>query len=577
MFRPNKDHQQPAMFSSIYELPKKQLQRLEASWASTFYEAFFSRIEEEQFAVLYSKEPSRPNIPINVLMGLETLKSGFGWSDEELYDAFSYNLQVRYALGYRDLKEGHFELRTLYNFRRRITQYMQETGINLIEKAFEQVTDDQREVFQLKTGKLRMDSTQIASNIREMSRLQLLVEVLQRVHRMLREADQGRYQNDFEPYLQGSSGQYVYRLKGEDAAGHLQPIGELMGRLVAELRADYGQDPVYQMLERVFKEHFIHDEDSDPRPRGGKELSARSLQSPDDWEATYRFKNKEGHRGYVANLTETCDPENGFQLIHKVQVEPNHVDDARMLKEALPDLKERTQVEEIHTDGGYGSPDVDRSLRAARVEQIQTAIRGRKPAKEKLSLEDFEWTCSEKGHPQAVACPHGQRAEVQPGRREGRYRAWFAARVCGSCPVSDRCPTVPLQRKPVQALRFSQADLDLALRRKRRSDARQQKRNLRAAAESTMRSVKHPFRGGKLPVRGKARMSMVMIASAAMTNIRRIHGYQERLRSERKKPGSGPNQQRETNKDLSVSLVRWVPDGFSAVLTSKWVEMRLSS
>lgn len=62
---------------------------------------------------------------------------------------------------------------------------MQETGINLIEKAFEQVTDEQTEAFQLKTGKLRMDSTQIASNIREMSRLQLLVEVLQRVQRML--------------------------------------------------------------------------------------------------------------------------------------------------------------------------------------------------------------------------------------------------------------------------------------------------------------------------------------------------------------------------------------------------------
>lgn len=27
-------------------------------------------------------------------------KSGFGWSDEELYENYCYNLQVRYALGY---------------------------------------------------------------------------------------------------------------------------------------------------------------------------------------------------------------------------------------------------------------------------------------------------------------------------------------------------------------------------------------------------------------------------------------------------------------------------------------------
>lgn len=113
MFRRNEEHRQSAMFSSIYEVPDKQLKRLEESWAGIFYEEFFTRVEEKLFGLLYSNEPSRPNIPVNVLMGLETLKSGFGWSDEELYDAFCYNMQVRYALGYRDLKEGHFELRTL--------------------------------------------------------------------------------------------------------------------------------------------------------------------------------------------------------------------------------------------------------------------------------------------------------------------------------------------------------------------------------------------------------------------------------------------------------------------------------
>jgi hypothetical protein len=50
-----------------------------------------------------------------------------------------------------------------------------------------------------------MDSTQIASNIREMSRLQLLVEVLQRVHRMHSEEDRDHYSKDVEPYLKGTS------------------------------------------------------------------------------------------------------------------------------------------------------------------------------------------------------------------------------------------------------------------------------------------------------------------------------------------------------------------------------------
>jgi len=134
MFRKNDQHVQMPLFSSLDSLPEKHQVRLEESWAGTFYQELFCRIAEESFAVLYSDEASRPNIPVNVLVGFETLKSGFGWSDEEAYDHFCFDVQVRYAVGYRDLSEGHFELRTVYNFRQRVAQHMQETGENLIER-----------------------------------------------------------------------------------------------------------------------------------------------------------------------------------------------------------------------------------------------------------------------------------------------------------------------------------------------------------------------------------------------------------------------------------------------------------
>ena len=53
-----------------------------------------------------------------------------------------------------------------------------------------------------------------------------------------------------------------------------------------------------------------------------------------------------------------------------MQVEPNNTEDADMLEQVLPDLKERTGVKQIHTDAGYGSPDVDKAMRKANVEQI---------------------------------------------------------------------------------------------------------------------------------------------------------------------------------------------------------------
>jgi hypothetical protein len=71
-------------------------------------------------------------------------------------------------------------------------------------------------------------------------------------------------------------------------------------------------------------------------------------------------------------------------------------------------------------------------------------------------------------------------------------------------------------------LRFSQQQVNVAHRYENQQQAKASGRNLRSAVEATVRSVKHPFRNGKLPVRGKRRVSMMMVASAAMTNVRRI-------------------------------------------------------
>ncbi|MBM3180946.1 MAG: hypothetical protein FJZ86_11395 [Chloroflexi bacterium] len=199
MFKKNTKHQQPALISAASELPEKQPRRLEHFWAGTFYREFFCRIDEEAFAVLYSEVDSRPNAPVNVLVGLEALKAGFGWSDLELYEHFCYDLQVRYALGYDRLGDGDFEIRTLYYFRERLSRYNAEHGINLLEKAFENITDAQIVDLKVRTGMQRMDSTQIASNIVSASRLQLLVEALQRLERILSEADQVRLAETFAP------------------------------------------------------------------------------------------------------------------------------------------------------------------------------------------------------------------------------------------------------------------------------------------------------------------------------------------------------------------------------------------
>jgi len=512
----------------VDELPEKLRNRLERSWSGVFYHEFFSKLDEEPFNVLYADCPSRPNVPVNVLVGLEFMKAGNGWSDEEMFDAYCYDVQVRFALGLRQLGEGYFDIRTLYYFRERLSRHMQEHGENLLDQTFEQMTDELISVYQLKTGKQRMDSTQIASNIREMSRLHLLVDVIQRVYCMLTKEDQNHYEEAFAAYTIGDAGQYVYHIKGQDTGEHLQKIGELIERMLVELQPGYNQEPVYRVLERVFGEHFRLEEEV-LKIKMNKELSASSLQSADDLEATYREKGKKSYKGYVANLTETCDVENKLQLITKVQVQANNVDDADLLVEALQNLKERTDIETIYTDGGYGSPEADETLQYNHVEQIQSAIRGRAPSAEKLNLADFEIKQTERGTPTQVTCPHQQTVVVHPSSQQKSYVAHFDTEVCRTCPFNQNgaCHIQSGKRDTRFHLRFSRQQANMSQRRRRSLIHQKEGRNLRAAVEATVREVKHPFPASKLPVRGLFRVTCMVIGSALVSNVRRIQRYLE--------------------------------------------------
>jgi len=74
-------------------------------------------------------------------------------------------------------------------------------------------------------------------------------------------------------------------------------------------------------------------------------------------------------------------------------------------------------------------------------------------------------------------------------------------------------------------LTFTTHEVRTAKRRKNYRAHQDHSHNLRSAVEATMRSVKHPFPAGKLPVRGQFRVTCMAIASAATTNVRRIQCY----------------------------------------------------
>lgn len=204
-----------------------------------------------------------------------------------------------------------------------------------------------------------------------------------------------------------------------------------------------------------------------------------------------------------------------------MQVASNNTDDGRLLVEALPNLKQRTNFDTLYTDSGHGGPGSDAVLDE---QHIQTTIRGGSPNHKKLSLSDFAIQLDEDGKPVQVTCPQKQQVPLYPGRLNKGLVAYFDPTICQACPFwqAKKCPSLPGKRDRRHQLYFCWVRAHSSQRRRQSLAQNKEVHNLRAAIESTVRCVKHPFPARKLPVRGSFRMACLLIGSAGMTNVRRI-------------------------------------------------------
>lgn len=529
MYKKNPRMQQPFLLSDINDLPQRSLKHLQSSWAETFRKEVFSLIPEEVFQVLYDSGPSRPNVPVNILVGLEILKEWRGWSDEEMYDHFLFDLQVRYALGCDRFGEGDFDLRTTYYFRRRMSEYALKTGKNLLADVFKAVTDEQIQKYKVNTRLQRMDSTQILSNIADLSRLELLVEAIQRLYRILSPADRSQYEDVFRPYTKETAGQYTYRIHGKEAVWQqIEQVGQVLAGLLEQLHS-YQEEPVYQTVQRFFDENFQRVETL-VKAKTNDQITPGCLQSFDDLEATYRVKCRRAYKGYVGNITETCDPENNLQLITDVQVEPNRTSDIALLQKALEKLQERTALETLVTDGGYVSPQVELQLMKSGIEQITTGLTGTLPDHQdgRKALSDFEMELDAEGNVRQATCPLGQAAVVHMSTSQKSFKLEFDPQVCLACPLflGAQCPIQTNKKKTLCFLTVPKERAISSQRRRRFERCKEAARALRPAVEATVFQVKHAFQRGKVRVRGLFRTTWVILCSALAVNMRRIYRFE---------------------------------------------------
>jgi len=514
MFRKNTSHLQSSLFGIASQLPEAKLKKLKNSKEYEFYRLVFCKINEKDFSVLYSDNCSRPNAPVNSLVASIILMYHNNWTTEELFNRIDFDLLTRTALGLDTLEQTPFCPATFFNFQNRLLSQFVTTGENLLEGVFDSLTQQQLKRLKIKTDIQRSDSFMAMSNIRSYSRTQLLIEMLIRLHRILSDEDKLRFKELLNPYINQSSGQYIYNLECASIPHEQEKLGQLYHKLYETLKESYKDVEVFRVFERVYTEHFTVIDDT-VTVKTPKELHGSTLQSPDDIDATYRKKRDHHCRGQSVNVTETANPDNELNLITDVAVSSNDTDDSKILNERIEPIKEKTpDLNELHTDGAYGSEDNDKKMEELEITHVQTAVRGRK-AEVSMEIEevsDGQYT---------VKCPH---QSVSSQKTRTRHKACFDVAICKQCPLSKNCPAK--QQSDKRTYYFGRSDYLLGKRNRNIKSLPPERRKLRPNVEATVKEFTKPFNHkGKLRVRGLFKTMVYAHAMAISINFGRVWRY----------------------------------------------------
>ena len=274
------------------------------------------------------------------------------------------------------------------------------------------------------------------------------------------------------------------------------------------------------MFRRVLAEQFEVADDGGVRVRKRKEIGSDSLQSPDDPEATFNAKNGKPQKGYKVNVAETATPGNKLNLINDVAVAPNNVHDGTMLAERMDTIKQRTpQLDEMHTDGGYGGSALDPKMSEHEVLHVETGT--------KMGHARVNMVYESAGDGYRVRCP----CQAVPAERTPKsWKAVFDDEICSRCPHRELCPTIQRVRK--RTLYFEESWAKASIRSRNIERIPEERRKLRANVEATVNEFTGCFNHkGKLRVRGLARSTFQILAAALAINFGRVFRLQNRDRT----------------------------------------------
>lgn len=516
-------NQQLSFTDSTFNLTEREKKFLEKSWAKTFADKIFPAIDENLFSVLYSKKASRPNTPVNVIVGALILKEALGDSDDELVQALMFDIRYQYALHTTSFDEQPFSDRTLSRFRARCLAYETETGIDLIHICVTSLAKEISEFMGLTPSMQRMDSLMVAANIRNLSLLELfytcvanLAKVM--VTRGVRLPEAQKHYVEKDDY-----NAFIYHQRNPDANERTIMVMHDAEKLLEICGGDFDDTSEYQLLIRLLKEQTIFDDDGTRRLRDKKEKEepSKNLMNPADPEATFRKKVGMKHIGYVGNIVEAVG-ENG-SVVMDYAYEQNIYSDNQFLNDFLAGQPVYDEPVMLIADGAYSGEHNVLAAAEHRIKFIATNFTGKKPA------DIFaEFIFDETGQTVLECGNHKKPIYTHYDEHNDRCNAHFALEDCANCPYREECN--PSFRKSYALREVSWKAVNRAKQlRYMKTEEFKEYAHFRNGVEAVPSLLRRKYHVDKIPAHGKKQTRLHFGFKIAALNYQKLLDYTDSL------------------------------------------------
>lgn len=495
MFKKN-DSRQISIMDPCLNYPKYIQEALRKSWAPYFYQHIFNNINEERFSVLFSENYSRPNAPVNIIVGLLFLKEINGWIDEEMMGAMYFDYRVQHALGITDFEKERICINTVGNFRARLYEYNATHGVDLLEEEVLTLTGALITFTGMDTSLARQDSFMISANCKKMGRLELIYTTNVNMVKQLAKLGEILIPESCRHYLeQQDKTDHIYRLKKDEVDGKRKQLLTESFELYETAPTSLHDSQAYLNLARMLSDQVTLTE-AGVMPKENSEILASSLQNPSEPDATYRKKSGKQYTGYVVNTVEARDIEKELSMIIHHEQQPNITSDVNLGSNSLD--ANLDGVETIANDGAYYSVETVKKAETRGIEMGFSALTGKKVSENQLGVHEFIFDENR----QICACPAGFAPESSEYNADKEtYTAKFAKEHCNGCPQFNICCVK--EQKKFNKVQFTEKTLQADICRAKMGEERfKELAAFRAGVEGVPSVLRRKYEIDHIPVRG---------------------------------------------------------------------------